>query len=181
MFICSDLRNGILFSTCFIHFGNVLFQLLGCVLDILWSLIGELLRVEMNGCWLKWEEHVGSNFVQERRGYKEKWCGKERKGNSFRNASPQPVGQLSVEGRLANRPTDRWPNHLDSISRMLYLTEFGGFSRPTGDRTSSVPNLKCCFPVLMGRLTLGQHSTNRHVEGRLADGQPTGDRLYPVF
>ena len=75
----------------------------------------------------------------------------------------------------------RWPSHLGSISRMLYLTEFRGLSRPTSNRTSSVPNPECCFPDLMGRSALGQHSAHRHVQCRLADGQPTSDRPYLVF
>ena len=121
--ICSDLCNGILFSTCFILLEMCL-QLLSCVL-------GNLMKFDCGFWWLEWMV-VGWNgrscrliFVQERRGYKEKWWRKERKGNSFRNVVLQWVGQPSVKGRLADRPIDRWPSHLGSVSRMLHLTEFG--------------------------------------------------------
>ena len=58
--------------------------------------------------WNEWLlDEMGGVVMHERRGYKEKCWRKERKGNSFRNAVPQWVGQPSVMGRLADRPIDR--------------------------------------------------------------------------
>ena len=59
MLTYSDLWHGILFSICFIQFGNVVFQSLGCVLGNFVKSDLWILRVKMNGCFMKWEEHVG--------------------------------------------------------------------------------------------------------------------------
>ena len=87
------------------------------------------------------------------------------------------VGQWWASRQANRRVTEPSRFHFQNAA----FSSIWGLGRPTGDRTSSMPILECCFPVLMGPLALGQHSANRPAQGWLADGQLTGDRLHPEF
>ena len=69
------------------------------------------------------------------------------------------VGQGSASRQAHRQVTEPSQFHFQNAA----FDKVWGLGRPTGDRTSSVPDPECCFPNLMGRLTLGPHSANRHV------------------
>ena len=123
-----------------------------------------------------WKRSCGLNFMQERRSDKEKCWRKERVKNSFRNAFPK-LGRLAVGQVSASRQvTNRRPNQLGSISRMLHFPDLEvSVSRHVTDPLR-FQFQKLFFLFLMSRLSLDQHAANRLDHGWLTDSQPTGDR-----
>lgn len=148
--------------------------------DMRWSLV----KIEIYEWLLEWilkfyevlvDENGGACrliFMQERRGYKEKWWRKERTENSFRNAFRQLAGQLSVSGRPADcQPTgDRTSSvpfpecHIFQILRCR-----------SGDRTTLVPIPEAVFPV-SDESASSRSARGYPTYGWLADSQSTGDR-----